>query len=370
MKFRAERTEFTEAVGWATRTVGARATLPALAGVLIEADDGRLTCRATDLEVAAEVSVPVQVERSGTALLPGKLLSQIASKLPDAPVEVDGDADRVDLRCGRAAYHVRGMSVDDFPALPQPQEDAPRVTLKAEAFSRMAGQVTRAASADEARPVLTGVKLEATSQELVAAATDSYRLAVRRLPWDQGVEGQALVPARALSEAAKAASETGAGATVVFEDAQVSFLFGDRRLTTRLIEGSFPNYDQLLPDTCETRVNVERAVLVEALQRVAVVALGQTNTPVTLTFEEGGIAMSAGNQEVGDASESLPAEIDGDGLSIAFNPMFLLAGLEATGTEQVVIELRDGLKPAVVRPYEADGDTEDFLYLLMPVRTN
>lgn len=370
MKFRAEQNQFTEAVSWGTRSVGARASLPALAGVLLEAGDDRLICRATDLEVSTEISVPVQVSQPGSALLPGKLLSQLVSKLPDAPVEVGGDSDRVELTCGRASYSVRGMSVEDFPSLPQPDDDAARGTVKADSFVRLAGQVTRAASTDEARPVLTGVRLEGHGEELVAVATDSYRLAVRRLPWDEPVEGEALVPARALSEAANAAGATGVGASIVVEDGQVSFIFDDRRLTTRLIDGTFPEYGKLLPDGYETRVLVDREPLVEALQRVAVVAMGQANTPVALTFDTGGVELAAGNQEVGDATESLPVEMEGEGLTIHFNPGFLLAGLEAAGTQQVAIELRDGLKPAVVRPHEPDGETEDFLYLLMPVRTN
>jgi DNA polymerase III subunit beta len=148
----------------------------------------------------------------------------------------------------------------------------------------------------------------------------------------------------------------------------VSFLFGDRRLTTKLIEGTFPNYRALLPDAYETGVTVDRAALVEALQRVAIVAMGQTNTPVSLTFGDGSIDLQATNQEMGDAAEALPAEIDGDGLTIAFNPGFLLAGLEATGTEQIRIELRDGLKPAVLRPHAEDGQVDDLTYLLMPMK--
>jgi DNA polymerase-3 subunit beta len=152
------------------------------------------------------------------------------------------------------------------------------------------------------------------------------------------------------------------------EDGQVSFLFGDRRLTTKLIEGSFPNVATLLPDSHDTSVVVERAALVEALQRVSIVAMGQANTPVSLTFGEGSVDLQATNQEMGDAAESLPAEIDGEGLTIAFNPTFLLAGLEATGTERIRIELRDGLKPAVLRPHDDDGPVDDLTYLLMPMR--
>jgi DNA polymerase-3 subunit beta len=370
VKLRAERAEFAEAVSWATRTVGARVTLPALSGVLLEAEDGRLTCRATDLEVAAEISIPVQIDQPGRVLLPGRLLSQLVARFPDAPVQVTGEPDRVEITCGRATFHVRGMQADDFPTLAQPSDDAAQGVVKADAFARLVSQVARAASSDEGRPVLTGVHLEAAGDTLTAAATDSYRLAVRSLSWDQAVEGTALVPSRSLQEAAKAASEVGGSVTVALEPGQVSFLFGDRRLTTKLIEGTFPNYRALLPDAHETSVVVERAALVEALQRVSIVAMGQANTPVSLTFGDGSVDLQASNQEMGDAAEALPAEIDGDGLTIAFNPGFLLAGLEATGTERIRIELRDGLKPAVLRPHADDGQVDDLTYLLMPMRVS
>lgn len=370
MKLRAERAEFAEAVSWATRTVGSRVSLPALSGVLLEAGDGRLFCRATDLEVSAEISIPVQIEQPGRVLLPGRLLAQLVARFPDAPVELTAEADQVEITCGRATFHVRGMQVEDFPTLASPSDDAAQGRIRADAFSRLVTQVARAAATDEGRPVLTGVQLEAADGTLTAAATDGYRLAVRSVTFDEAVEGEALVPARSLQEAAKAATEVGGSVTVVLEEGQASFLFGDRRLTTKLIEGSFPNYRALLPDAHETSVVVDRTSLVEALQRVAIVAMGQANTPVSLTFGDGSVDLQAKNQEMGDAAEALPAEIEGDGLTIAFNPAFLLAGLEATGTEQIRVELRDGLKPAVLHPHAADGQVDDLTYLLMPMRVS
>jgi DNA polymerase-3 subunit beta len=373
VKLRAQRNEFADAIAWATRTVGARVTLPALSGVLLEAVEGRLLCRATDLEVAAEISIPAQIDAGGRALLPGRLLAQLVARFPDAPVELSGDADRVELRGGRATFHVRGMPVEDFPQLPAPDPELEPGIVRADAFARLVGQVARAASTDEARPVLTGVKLEAADGALTAAATDSYRLAMRTVPWEQAVSGESLVPARALQEAAKAASEAGGSVSLVLETGQVSFLLGDRRLTTRLIEGPFPDVRRLLPEAHETTVVIERAPLIEALQRVSVVAQGKANSPVTLTFEDSSVDLQTSNQEIGDAAEALPARIDGEGLTIAFNPTFLLQGLEATGTEQIRVELRDGLKPAVLRPQPADedeGPADDFTYLLMPMRLN
>ena len=370
MKLRAERAEFAEAVSWATRTVGARVTLPALSGVLLEASEGKLTCRATDLEVAAEVTIPVQIDQPGRVLLPGRLLSQLVARFPEAPVHLTAEPDRVEITCGRATFHVRVMQVEDFPTIAGPGEDAPQGVVKADAFARLVSQVSRAASTDEGRPVLTGVSLEAADGVLTAAATDSYRLAIRTLAWEQAVDGTALVPSRSLQEAAKAASEVGGSVTIALEEGQVSFLFGDRRLTTKLIEGTFPNYRALLPDAHETTVVVDREGLVEALQRVAIVAMGQANTPVSLTFGDGSVDLQATNQEMGDAAEALPAEIDGETLTISFNPAFLLSGLEATGTERIRIELRDGLKPAVLRPHADDGQVDDLIYLLMPMRVS
>jgi DNA polymerase-3 subunit beta len=372
VKLRVDRNALADAVAWVTRTVNtSRATLPALSGVLLEAADGRLTCRATDLDVAAEVTLPVAAEIEGSALLPGRLFSQIVAKFPDAAVDLDATGDRVEVRCGRATFRVRSMPVEDFPALPQVDPDATRGEIKSDAFNRLVTQVARAASSDVARPVLTGVHLAAEDGVLTAAATDSYRLAVREFPWDVGTSASALVPARALSEAAKAGHEVGGSVTIVFEDDKASFLLGDRRLTTQLIDGTFPSFRKLLPDGYETAVVVDRPALVDALQRVAVVALGQANTPVSLTFEDGTVDLAAGNRELGDAAEALPAEIEGPGLTIAFNPTYLLSGLDATGTERIRIELRDGLKPAVLRP-QADGDevVDDLTYLLMPMRVS
>lgn len=375
MKLQLGRAEFAEAIGWATRLVGPRPHLPVLSGVLLTADDGRLTCAAHDLEVSGQVQVAANIEKTGTALLPGKLLATMATKLPDAPVQLSVDGDDVTIDCGRAHFSLRGMRAEDYPNALMPIEDAPSGVLKADAFNRLVTQVARAAATEEARPMLTGVKLEAADGQLTAAATDSYRLAVRTLSWERAVEAEALVPARALLEAAKAAQEAGGEVTIAFEEGQVSFLLGDRRMTTRLIDAAFPNYQGLLPDSHETTAVVERAGLVEALSRVAVVTQGQVNTPVTVTFGDGSVELRAGGQE-GAAQEALPAEVDGETIEIAFNPTYLLNGLEATGTEQIRVELRDGLKPAVLRPQAAaveDGEApkvEDFTYLLMPMRVN
>ena len=374
MKFRVDRQAFTDAIAWTTRVAGSRAALPALTGVLIEAADGRLTCRATDLEVSAEITVDASVERAGRTLLAARFLAQLVARFPDAPVFIEDDGDRVQITCGKAKFKVRRLQADDFPAMPALEDDAPRGTVKADALARLVSQVGRAAATgDDARAVLTGVNLEASGGRLVAAATDTYRLAARSLAFEDAIEGEAIVPVRALQEVARAAGEVGGTVTVILGEGQVSFLLGEhdeRRLTSRLIEGPFPNYRSLLPDGSEVEVLVERAALTEALQRVAVVASAQTNTPVLLAFGEDSVDIQASNQEAGDASEQLAADVTGGPLEIAFNPAYLLSGLEATGTDTVRFELRDGLRAAVLRPHAEDGEVDDLTYLLMPMRVS
>jgi DNA polymerase III subunit beta len=373
MKFRAERTEFADAAGWALRTVGQRATLPALSGVRLEVREDRLVLASTDLDLTSELSISVQAERDGVALVPGRLLGEVVRNLPQAAVSAElREGDKLDLVCGRARFTLRTMPVEEFPELARPADDAPVATIKAEEFARTVQQVARAASAEEARPVLTGVSLEAADGRLTAAATDSYRLAVRTVAWEQSTEASVLVPRRALEEARRSAEHLAGDVRLVVEPAQVTFDFGDRRLTTNLLEGKFPDYQQLIPTGYERRLVVDRAELMEVVRRVAVVGEANTTaTPVTLHLSADSVQVTAGSGEVGDAEETLPGELEGAPLEIAFNPRYLSDGLDAAGGERIVLEFRDELKPAVIRP-EPEGDTDpadgDFLYLLMPVR--
>jgi DNA polymerase-3 subunit beta len=371
MKFRAERTEFAEAAAWALRTVGARATLPALSGVRMEVAGDRLLLGSTDLEVSSTLSIPVQAKREGTALVPGRLLGDVVRSLPNAAVSAEADTDRLHLECGNARFDLRLMPLEDFPSLATPDGSTEPAVMKADEFAGRVAQVARAASTDDARPVLTGVYVEASSDDLVMAATDSYRLAVLTLDWQQDVEGTVLLPRRALDEARRSAEQLGGDVRMTLEANQVGFDFGDRQLVTRLIEGSFPPFRQLIPSGFERRLEVERADLIEVVRRVSVVGDANTTaTPVTLHLTADTIRVTAGSGEVGQAEESLPGTLEGDDLQIAFNPRYLTDGLDATGTQTVAMEFRDELKPAVIRPAPA-GDDEpvaDFLYLLMPVR--
>ncbi len=373
MKLRAERTEFADAVTWAQRTVGDRATLPALSGIRLEVSGDRLMLASSNLEIDSELSIPVQGERDGVALVPGKLLVDIVRSLPNAAVVAEVNQDVLHLHCGRAQFDLRLMPVEDFPALKQPAAEAATAVLKSEEFARMVAQVARSASADDARPVLGGVRLEAGEAKLTASATDSYRLAKCEIRWDRGATAEALVPRKALEQARHAAELLGSEVRFVLEPSQATFAFSDRRLTTRLIEGTFPNIEQLIPTSWERRLTIDRAEFMQVVKRVAVVGDSNTAvTPVTLEISSDTVLVKAGSGEIGHGEETLLGALEGEDLVIAFNPRYLTDGLDVAGSERITMQFRDEIKPAVIRMVSngEEGDVEDpgFLYLLMPVR--
>ena len=361
MKFRCDRDALSEALQIVQRAVSARPGIPALTGVLLEAaDDGSLTLTTTDLEVSARLTTDVHVTEAGSALVPARLLADTVKSLSDAPVELETDQSQAWIRCAAYEGSLRLLPIEDFPALQPPS--GTRVVAEAPRFAEAVGQVARAASRDEARPVLTGVLLEVSREGVTLVATDSYRLAVRDLVATAAGEARAIVPERAVSEAGRAAQGIDKGEMEVFvDDSQVSFQTGALTLTSRLIEGEFPNYRQLLPEKYESRLTVSRQQLIDAVRRVGLLA--RENSPVRLEFNALGVKLSSSSPDVGQAVEAVEARYEGEDVTAAFNPGYLADGLSAATGESVRLEVRDGLKPGVVR-----GESDEFTYLVMPVR--
>jgi DNA polymerase-3 subunit beta len=322
--------------------------------------DGTLTLTTTDLEVSARLSVEVQVGEEGTALVPARLLADTVKSLSDAPVDADADQSQARIRCAAYEGALRLLPAEDFPTLQPPK--GTRLVASASAFAEAVGQVARAASRDEARPVLTGVLLEVSREGVTLVATDSYRLAVRDLVATSEGEGKAIVPERAMSEAGRAASSVEKGDIEVFlDESQVSFQVGRLTLTSRLIEGEFPNYRQLLPDAYENRLTVSRQQLMDAVKRVGLLA--RDTSPVRLEFNALGVKLSSSSPDLGQAVEAVEAAYEGEDLTAAFNPGYLADGLAAAQGDSVRLEVRDGLKPGIVK-----GDGDEYTYLVMPVR--
>lgn len=361
MKIGIERDTFADVVGWVLRSVSARATLPALGGVMIDASGKQIRFAGTDLELAGEAVVDAAVDEAGSVVLPGRVLGEIARALPAGAVRLETTGGQVVLTCGSASFTLRALPVEDFPALATPQ-GAPGGSVGAPLFSAAVGQVTRAASHDEARPVLTGTLIDSTATKITLVSTDSYRLAVREIEWSGPAEPvKRVVPARALSEATRATDADGAVA-ISLGESQASFAVAGRRLTTRLIEGEFPNWNQLIPAELPNTLRIEREAFAEAVRRVGILA--QSGAPVRIELSDDGARLAAGSQDVGEASELVDGKFEGDGFTIAFNPAYLLDGINAVEGSEVVLAARDGLKPAVLRA----PDDASFTYLVMPVR--
>ena len=361
MKFRCDRDALSEVLQTVQRGVSSRPGIPALTGVLLEAEDGgRLTLTTTDLEVSARLTIDVQVSGAGIALIPARLLADMVKSLSDAPVDLETDQSQARIRCAAYEGSLRLLPAEDFPGLQEP--GGTRVEADAGAFAEAVSQVARAASRDEARPVLTGVLVEVSREGCVLAATDSYRLAVRDLLASADGEAKAIVPERAFSEAGRAAAADEKGTVeILVDDAQVSFRVGTLMLTSRLIEGEFPNYRQLLPETHESRLTVSRQQLLDAVRRVGLLA--RDTTPVRLEFNALGVKLSSSSPDLGQAVETVEARYEGEDLTVAFNPQYLIDGLTAAVGESIRLDVRDGLKPGVVH-----GESDGFTYLVMPVR--
>ena len=362
MKFRCERETLAEALATAGRAAtGRTGTLPVLSGLRLELTGDQVTVTGTDLDLTIQLEISVGGERDGGVVLPARLSNDIVRSLPSGKVEVDVTDNDVKISGGRSQFSVRPLSLDDYPRLATPASSA--VTINAAAFGEALRQVVRAASTDEARPIITGVLLTAENDGLRLVATDSYRLAVRDLPGVSvlGADQKVLVPARALNELQRV---LGMGDELVLRlgERDATFEIGTTRLTTRLIEGEFPNYRQLIPASHPNVVTVEREPLLEAIRRVKILA--RDATPVRLQISADGLQLTAITQDVGNAIEELDASAVGTDLTVAFNPDYLAAGVEAISSDQITLSTVDSLKPAVVRGVGSD----DYLYLLMPVR--
>jgi DNA polymerase III subunit beta len=363
VKVTCAKDELTQALSLVGRAVSTRATVQVLGGVLLRASDGQMHLSATDMELSLRLSVGAQVEGDGAVVAPGRLLVDLARLLPESEVVLEHRPEHgvLEITCGPASYKLNTYSAEDFPKLPD-VEGTQTFAVDSSAFLETVSRVARAASRDESRPVLTGVLVRFEGAKLIMAATDSYRMSVKETELAGGTasELEAIVPARALTELSRVAQDSGELQIGVQEN-HVVFGAGDVWLTTRRIDGQFPNYKQLLPETFEHEVALPREEFLEVVRRASVMA--QRNSPLRLRFAEGEVTVSAQTQDVGEAKESLPVPFTGDPLEIGFNPDFLRDGLESVESDEVALRLISPLRPGLLH-----SDAEDFSYLIMPIR--
>jgi DNA polymerase-3 subunit beta len=365
MKLTCAKEELAEKLQVAGRGVSTRASVQILAGILLRAASGQLSLSATDMEISLRVALDAQVEDEGSVVVPGRLLVDIVRLLPSGEVTISHRAEEgvVELVCGSASYRLHTYAAEDFPRLPE-IEASTAFTVDKEAFVDTIARVSRSASRDESRPVLTGVLVRFEGDKLVMAATDSYRLSVKEtaLPEGPGREVEAIVPARALAELARIAQGGEPGSLQVgVQENQVVFGVDDVWLTARRIDGQFPNYKQLLPETFEAEVTMPREEFLDVVRRTSVLA--QRKSPLRLRFDDGELTVSAQTQDVGEARESLPISYSGETIEIGFNAEFLRDGLESVSDDSVRVKLISPLRPGLIH-----GESDDFLYLIMPIR--
>jgi len=376
VKTRLGRAALAEALAWAARALPHRPPVPALAGIQLTASDGLLTVSAFDYEVSARFETNADVMEPGTALVSGRLLSEIARALPDMSVELTTDGPDLVLACGDSQFALPSIPLDDYPPVPDMPET--RGTIDGAAFGEAVTQVTIAAGRDGTLPALTGIRIEISNRTLRLVATDRYRLAVRDIPWqpeDPDLDAVALVPARSLHEIAKslAKDEQVTIALSTRESAGgsglIGFQAGSRRATTRLLDSEFVKYHAIFPTAYTGTAVIERLPLLEAVRRVALVT--QRHTPLRLSLSPGRIALDAGSRSEARGRETLRSDFEGDDICIAVHAGYLIEGLSVINTRYLELGYTTPTKPAVLTP-RASGEPDqdpDYRYLFMPLRS-
>src|SRR2546421_1637178 len=362
MKVIVQRDELTQKLGVVSRAVSTRASVQILSGVLLRAEGGRLHLAATDMELSLRSSFEAQVEGEGSVVVPGRLLVDLVRLLPADDVTLEHRAEEgvVHVTCGPSNASLHTYAAEDFPRLPD-LDAVGTFTVDRETLLETVARVARSASRDESRPVLTGILVRFEAGKLVMAATDSYRLSVKETSLQgDSPELEAIIPARALGELSRIA-QSGDNVELGVHENQVVFAADDVWLTSRRIDGQFPNYKQLLPETFEHEVTLPRTELLDVVRRVAVMA--QRNSPLRLRFAEGELTVSAQTQDVGESRESLPVTFSGEALEIGFNADFLRDGIESIEGGELTLKLINPLRPGLIQ-----GSGEDFWYLIMPIR--
>jgi DNA polymerase-3 subunit beta len=368
MKLSTARDELFTKLQTVSRVASTRSAIQALSGVQLLAGPDGVELRATDMEVGLRVPLEAEVVREGSVVLPARLLVDVVRALPaaDVSLELRTAEQDVEIVAGNATFDIRALRGEDFPPLPDAGGDTV-VSVPAAAFVETVGRVARSASRDETRPVLTGILVSASGQELRMVATDSYRLSVKETKLEEALDGsfEANVPARALQELARIAQGGEADELRIgVRQNQIVFEVGRVVLSSRLIDGQFPNYRQLLPETYEHELTLSGTEFTDVVRRIALLA--QKNAPLRLRFEPGEATISAQTPDVGEARESLPVSFQGEPLEIGFNPDFLRDGLESVESGDVVLKLISPLRPGLIEAADGSG----FLYLIMPIRLN
>ena len=362
LKIRCDRDQLVAKLATVSRVVSSRGSVQVLSGVLLRPDGNTLELAATDMELSLRTTLAGELEGDSAVVVPGKLLVEVARLLPASEVTIEYRPEDgvVHISSGSYSSKLNIFTAEDFPRLPA-IDQAPHTVATASLLETV-DRVARSASKDESRPVLTGIQVRFEGKRLFMAATDSYRLSFKATELEEaGPDLEAIIPARALTELARIAGGTETVALGVNENTVV-FGTGDTWLTTRRIDGQFPDVSRLLPESFEIEVDLPRRELRDIVERAAVMAL--RNAPLRLRLAEGELTISAQSQDVGETRESLPAAYTGEPLEIGFNAEFLKDGVDSVRGDTVRLKLINSLRPGLI----TSADDDSFWYLIMPIR--
>ena len=372
MKFRSERDVLVDMLATAGRAVGGRGgSSPVLLGVLLSCTGNTLSVTGTDLDLTISVTDEVIGIDDGSCVVPARLSTDIVRRLEPGAVTIEDEGDQITISAARSTFRLHTYPVVEFPPVGKTNE--PTTHLAESSLGEAVRQVVRAASHDDGRPLLTGVLLAHVDGFIRMVATDSYRMAMRDLPESDTIPGEEdlLVPARALSELQRLPGGTISEQSetnrvgVAASSNEITFWQGKVQISTRLLEGRYPDYKQLIPDSYPNRLHLGKESFLSALRRVQLLVRDNT-TPVRLSMRQGGVDLSVQSQDVGDAAETIDGDYSGEDLIIAFNPSYLIDGVEAVVGDEVIVESADASRAATVR----GAEDEVFRYLLMPVRVS
>jgi len=362
MKFKIPREALQAGLQDVIQVVGSRAALPILSNVLLEAKKGKIRMTTTDLDVGVSSEIDAEVEVEGSTTIPVKRLSSIIGALPASEVEISVDSKNIaTITSGPSFFKIIGLSDSEFPNLPV-FSDAKEFKIDQGTLKNALKKTSYAISTDETRYVLNGIFMSFHDQKLTLVATDGRRLGLveNELEYPESQDGDIIIPTKAVSELQRQLGEKGE-VVLQLKDNQVCFQLGPKYIVSKLIEGSYPNYKQVIPGQAQERLEIDRTVLLDTTKRVSLLASDKSNS-IKVEFRQGEISLSANTPDVGEASESIPLDYTGKEFAIAFNPEFLMAPLRNIDAPTVNFDFIDEMSPGVIRT------GSDFLYVLMPMR--
>lgn len=349
------------------RAVSAKSTLPILSGIFLKTTNDRLFFNATDLDLGITYSVPIQTYEEGSIVVPARIFTEIVRRLPDSTIEINTEGNsNITINYHPSKITVNCMDPEEFPIIPEIDENI-SVTILSSVFKNIVKQVSFSTSNDENRPIFTGILLIIEHDTIKMIATDTHRMAYRSGNLENSIDDifQSIIPAKALIEVSRLIQEDDEVLKIVLNEKQVLFKFGELTLISRLIDGQFPNYKQVIPTSCKTKIRVNTKQLLASAERAALLAKDGSNI-IKLKVEENNLVLKSNSAELGNVHEEIPIDIQGEQTQIAFNSRYLIDVLKVIDSEEIILELTGSLSPGVVRPIEVNN----YLYLILPVRTN